>query len=277
MTKLDTLILPFTFLRMPAQQLLLVNQAGDFIFISSEDFNLLINGSLNIESQIFLDLKSKHFATDTDKETAIELLATKLRTRKGFLRSFTALHMIVVTTRCNFRCDYCHASSTSSEQKSGDMSLDTAKKVVNMIFRSPSPTIKIEFQGGEPILNWKVVRKIVEYAESLNRHAQKRLEFVLCTNLTLIDEPVLKFLKNHRVMISTSLDGPKELHDVHRVSRNGESGYDLFKQKLELARKFVVRDRCSALLTVTKSNINRLRGVVDEYLDFGFNGIFCVL
>lgn len=130
-------IFPFTFSRMPAQQLLLVNQAGEFIFISSEDFNSFINGSLDTESQTFLDLKSKHFLTDTDKETAIDLLATKLRTRKGFLRNFTALHIVVVTTRCNFCCDYCHASSTLPEQKDGDMSLDTAKKVVNMIFCSP--------------------------------------------------------------------------------------------------------------------------------------------
>jgi len=268
------LISPFTFSRMPAKQLLLVNQAGEFIFISSEDFNSFINGSLNTEGQIFLDLKSKHFVTDTDKETAIDLLATKLRTRKGFLRNFTALHMVVVTTRCNFCCDYCHASSTSPEQKSGDMSLDTAKKVVNMIFRSPSPTIKIEFQGGEPILNWNVVRKIVEHAESLNRQVQKGLEFVLCTNLTLVDESILKFLKKHQVMISTSLDGPKELHDAHRICRNGESGYELFKKKLELTRNFIGRDRCSALLSVTKSNINRLGEVVNEYLDLGFDGIF---
>jgi len=75
-------------------------------------------------------------------------------------------------------------------------------------------------------------------------------------------------------MISTSLDGPKELHDSHRLSRNGESGYGLFKEKLELARNSVGRERCSALLTVTKSNINRLREVVNEYLDLGFNGIF---
>jgi sulfatase maturation enzyme AslB (radical SAM superfamily) len=154
------------------------------------------------------------------------------------------------------------------------MSLDTAKKAVNMVFRSPSPAIKIEFQGGEPILNWRIVREIVEYAWSLNRHIKKDLEFVLCTNLTLIDESILKFLKNHRVMISTSLDGPRELHDAHRVARNGESGYDLFKEKLALARNFVGRDQCSALLTVTKSNISRLREVVDEYLDLGFNGIF---
>ena len=268
------LIFPFTFSRMPAQQVLLVNQAGEFIFISPEDFNSFINESLDTESQIFLDLKSKHFVSDTDKETAIDLLATKLRTRKAFLRNFTALHMVVVTTRCNFRCDYCHASSTTYEQQSGDMSLDTAQKIVNMIFRTPSATIKIEFQGGEPILNWKIVKKIVEQAESLNRHVQKGLEFVLCTNLTLIDECILKFLKKHRVMISTSLDGPRELHDVHRLSRSGESGYDLFKGKLELTRNLVGQNRCSALLTVTKSNINRLREVVNEYLDLGFNGIF---
>jgi len=259
---------------MPDQHLLLVNQAGEFTFIASEDFNLFINGALDIESQVFLDLKSKHFVTDTDKETLIDLLATKLRTRKGFLKNFTALHMIVVTTRCNFCCDYCHASSISPEQKSGDMSWDTAKKVVNMIFRSPSLIIKIEFQGGEPILNWDIVRKIVEYARSLNHCVKKNLEFVLCTNLTLIDKSILNFLRSHQVMISTSLDGPKRFHDMHRISRNGVSGYDLFKEKLELARNFVGRDKCSALLTVTKSNINRLRQVVDEYIALGFNDIF---
>jgi hypothetical protein len=86
------LIFPFTFHRLQHQQLLLVNQAGEFIYTSSEDFNSFINESLDTESQIFLNLKSKQFLTDTDKETAINLLATKLRTRKGFLRKFTALH-----------------------------------------------------------------------------------------------------------------------------------------------------------------------------------------
>lgn len=268
------LIFPFTFHRLPNRQLLLVSQAGEFIFISSEGFNLLLNEELDTQSQIFFDLKSRHFVTDTDKETAIDLLATKLRTRKGFLRNFTALHMIVVTTRCNFRCDYCHASSVSPEEKSGDMSWNTAQKVVDMVFFSPSPTIKIEFQGGEPILNWDVVKKIVRYAQSLNRNARKNLEFVICTNLTLVDKEILKFLKDYQVMISTSLDGPKQLHDLHRIARNGGSGYDLFKNKLEMMRSFIGQDKCSALLTVTKDNIKRLREVVDEYRALGFNDIF---
>jgi len=268
------LIFPFTFHRLPDQELLLVNQAGEFIFISSQDFDSFINGLLGTKSQIFLDLKSKHFVTDTDKQRAIDLLATKLRTRKGFLRNFTALHMIVVTTRCNFRCDYCHASSTAPEQRDGNMALGTAEKVVDMIFRSPSSTIKIEFQGGEPILNWKIVKKIVEYAQSLNRHKHKHLEFVICTNLTLVDESILKFLRRYQIAISTSLDGPKELHDMHRMSRNGQSGYDLFKEKLDLVRNVVGQDMCSALLTVTKSNVNRLRDVINEYVDLGFSGIF---
>jgi His-Xaa-Ser system radical SAM maturase HxsB len=268
------LIFPFTFRRMPDQQLLLVNQTGEFIFISSEDFSLFVNEALDNASLPFLDLKSKHFVTDTGEETPVRLLATKLRTKKGFLKNFTALHMIVITTRCNFRCDYCHASSSSHQDKSGDMSWDTALKVVNMIFRSSSPTIKIEFQGGEPILNWRVVQKIIEYALFLNRHRHKNLEFVLCTNLTLIEESILKFLKKHRVLISTSLDGPKELHDLHRVSRTGISGYNVFKDKLELSRSFVGRENVSALLTVTKSTLEQWKQVIDEYLALGFNDIF---
>lgn len=267
-------IFPFTFRRMPDRQLLLVNQGGEFLFISSEDFGLFINGALNKKSEIFLDLKSKHFLTDIDLETPINLLATKLRTKKGFLKNFTALHMIVVTTRCNFRCNYCHASSSSHQDKAGDMSWDTAFKTVNMIFNSPSQTIKIEFQGGEPLLNWKIVKKIIEYALFLNRLKRKNLEFVLCTNLTLIDESILKYLKKYRVLISTSLDGPKDLHNLHRVSRTGIDGYEIFKNKLNLCRMFIGQENISALLTVTKNTLGRWKEVIDEYLKLGFNDIF---
>jgi His-Xaa-Ser system radical SAM maturase HxsB len=134
--------------------------------------------------------------------------------------------------------------------------------------------IKIEFQGGEPLLNWEVVKHIIEYAEKLNRIASKYLEFVLCTNLTLVTEDILAYLRLHKVRISTSLDGPKPLHDLHRIKRDGNSSYDDFLRNLPLVRSVVGQDACSPLLTITRDHLPRLRSVIDEYLDKGFSGIF---
>jgi His-Xaa-Ser system radical SAM maturase HxsB len=154
------------------------------------------------------------------------------------------------------------------------MILDTAKKVVETIFQSPSPIIKIEFQGGEPLLNWDIVKFITEYASLLNIKAKRKIEFVICTNLTLLEEYMIDFIKKYNICISTSLDGTKNLHDSCRINRMGHSGYDLFKQKLQLVKEKIGVNGCSALLTVTKSNINHLQEVINEYISCGFNGIF---
>lgn len=203
------------------------------------------------------------------------MVATKLRSRKAFLRDFTALHMVVLTGYCNCNCDYCHASSEELSSLSNEnMSCSTGEKVVDMIFKTRSPSIKIEFQGGEPLVNWKTLTHIVEYAEKINQEFEKDLSFVICTNLTLMDEEKAQYCKEHKVFISSSLDGPKNLHDGHRKMRDGSSGYDQFIEKLALCRKIIGQDSCSALVTLTKDHLPRIKEVIDEYRKCGFNGVF---
>jgi len=257
-------ILPFQFKRFPHSQVLLVNSVGEFIFIGSKTFQDLINYNIQTQSRIFLDLKGKHFLTDSELSPVVDLLATKYRTKKAFLTNFTALHMIVVTLRCNHACRYCHASSEPYENTAWDMDWETARRVVEMIFMSPSPEIKIEFQGGEPLLNWDIVKGIVEYAKALNGKAKKRLEIVVCTNLTLITQDMLEYMKLHDILVSTSLDGPKDIHDKNRLLRKGDSSYDLFTKKLKLTQEFLGHDRVSALMTTSQQSLNRMGDVVDE-------------
>jgi His-Xaa-Ser system radical SAM maturase HxsB len=252
---------------------LLTNPAGEFLFLSPSDFEALIHGELATGRGIALDLESRHFIAGPSADAAVDLLATQLRTRKGFLRDFASLHMVVVTGCCNFRCDYCQASSAPPEFEGLNMSRDTARAVVDMVFQTPSPAVKIEFQGGEPLLNWPVVQHVVEYAEKVNRRCRKHLEFVLCTNLTLLESKMLAFLRHHGVMISTSLDGPRDLHNLHRISRDGSSGYDLWRDKLALVQENAVIG-CSALLTITGDHLGQLREVIDEYVNCGFDGVF---
>ncbi len=186
-------LMPFRFSPFPGNRMLVVNEVGEFIFLDRETFERLVSYDLDPGSGIFLDLKGKHFVTDTAVTPVIDLLATKYRTKREFLKSFTGLHMVVVTLRCNQRCNYCHASSQPADQQRWDMSPETAINVVHKIMESPSELIKIEFQGGEPLLNFEVVKTIVREAKRLNRKKKKNLYFVICTNLTLIDGPTLAY------------------------------------------------------------------------------------
>ena len=266
--------LPFNFKYME-DSVLLVNQAGEHLCITNEEFDNFVYDKLSIESDIYKKLKAKHFLTVPEElEQIIDLLATKLRTRKEYLVDFTSLHMIVITLRCNCLCKYCHASSVDFANKKYDMDWDVAKKTIDMIFQTPSKDIKIEYQGGEPLLNWDILKQSILYAEFLNKIAKKKVGFVICTNLMDITDEQIKFCKKHNVEISTSLDGTRELHDCNRQSRIYPSSYDAFVKNSKRVNKVLGTGGASPLLTITRSNLHKLREVIDEYVRQGHSAIF---
>lgn len=268
-------LLPFNFKKLDDKHLL-INQSGEFLILSEKEFAELTENKLNNSSEIYKTLKAKHFLSDSDEGTklAIDLLATKLRTRKAFLSEFTALHMVVVTLRCNCKCTYCQVSSVDFNKKEYDMDWNTAKKTMDMIFQSPNPVIKIEFQGGEPLLNWEIIKESVLYAEFLNKFAKKNLEFIICTNLKEISKEQIEFIKKHNIIISSSLDGLRKHHNLHRKAQDNTSSYDAFINNLKLIRAELGEDCCSALLTITKDNIKDLKEIIDHYVELGFQDIF---
>ena len=99
-------------------------------------------------------MRSRHMIRAPGEALPVELLAVKLRTRKRRLAELTALHMFVVTLRCEHTCRYCQVSRQSTAESEFDMSEETAEAALELVFRSPSPQIKIEFQGGESLLNF---------------------------------------------------------------------------------------------------------------------------
>ena len=240
----------------------------------NEDFGKLITRKLDVNSDAFLNLKSKHIVTNTDIAPIVDMLAVKYRTKKAFLNDFTSLHMVVVTLRCNSDCQYCQVTREEKNSKQCDMTIRTAKKIVDLIFKSPSSNIKIEFQGGEPILNYSIVKYIVKYAKKLNKKYKKQLEFVICTNLTLSDKAIFRFFKKHNVYISTSLDGPKELHDKNRILQDGKGSYDIVINRINEARSVMGEDGVDALMTTTNLSLKYSKEIVDEYIKRGFHGIF---
>lgn len=267
-------LLPFQFGRFKDDEYLAVNESGEFHFLTRDDLESLIKGKMPAGNPQFDELRSKQFIATGDLAGTLDMVATRYRTRKNFIANFTSLHMMVLTVRCNQDCQYCQVSAESDEAYQYDMSPEVAGKAVEVAFMSPSRFIKIEFQGGEPTLNWDALTRAVRKAEELNKTHKKVLEFVVCTNLTGISREKLEFLRDHSVCVSTSLDGPRVLHDKNRILRKGGGTYDTFIANLQQARDICGENYVSALMTTTTDNIDRLKDVVDEYVCLGFRGVF---
>jgi His-Xaa-Ser system radical SAM maturase HxsB len=266
-------LLPFRFSRLAGTEYVLTNEAGQFLVLDRPTIEELVRHRLDPTSPVYQDLKGGHFLIDADSSVAIDLLSLKVRTKMRRLADFTALHIFVVSLRCEHSCPYCQVSRRTDDKVAFDMSWEVAQRSLELVFRSPSPAIKIEFQGGEPLLNFPLIERIVVEAKRLNEQAGKQLAFVIATNLALLDENVLAFCRAHAIYLSTSLDGPRDLHNQNRPRPGGDS-YERTINGIKAARAALGRDRVSALMTSTNASLGRVRDIIDEYLRQGFDSIF---
>jgi His-Xaa-Ser system radical SAM maturase HxsB len=161
-----------------------------------------------------------------------------------------------------------------------DMSKETAEKTVDFIFRTTSPFVTIEFQGGEPLVNFEVVKHLIEYALEKNKTAAKELEFTMVTNMSLMDDDKLAYLIDHKVQLCTSIDGPPDLHDGQRKLPT-LSAYDASSAWIEkINATYVARGldptlyHVEALLTTTRATLPRWKEVVDTYVALGCRALF---
>ncbi|MGM5483867.1 MAG: His-Xaa-Ser system radical SAM maturase HxsB [Nanobdellota archaeon] len=254
-------------------------KVGDKIFVSSESGKYVILDEDNFHKLKDNKIESKNYFLKNNiilNEKNIQDEVESYRKRKEFLFQGTSLHIVVVTLRCNMSCVYCHASSKQCKSKEFDMDKNTAKKTVDFIFKSPSESITIELQGGEPLLNWDVMKYIIEYAEEKNKTAKKNLEVTLVSNFILMDDEKMEYLLKHNVGICTSLDGPKELHN-HNRRWMGKDNYNIvtywIKKINENYSKKSIKKQVSALTTITKESLKYPKEIIDEYVKLGLKTI----
>ena len=207
------------------------------------------------------------------ERASLQLLALRLRSRMAFLREPTPLHIFVVTLRCEHSCPYCQVSRRSADRNRYDMSDETAMRALDVALSAPAKSIKIEFQGGEPLLNFDLIRTIVAAANAQAAARGKHVEFVIASNLALLTDEVLAFCEENSVLLSTSLDGPADLHNRNRP-RPGGNSHTLAVAGIRRAQELLGRDRVGALMTTTEASLDRVEEIVDEYLKLGLDGIF---
>lgn len=266
-------LLPFRFAKIDSCSYCLINELGDYYFVSLEELNDLVEKRLTSKDALYRELRTKHFIVDDTTQGLLDSYITKLRTKKIFITGFTKLHMIVPTLRCNHSCPYCQVSRVSVDKQRYDMNNETAKNTINMILRTPTPHITVEIQGGEPLLNFPIIQYIIEYLDDNKEKFNKHIEFVVCTNLSAISDDMLTFFKCHNVSISSSLDGPAFLHDANRPKEKRDS-HALFCENLKRARDVLGPNGVAVLMTTTRESLSYAKEIIDEYLRLDFKSIF---
>lgn len=216
-------------------------------------------------SEIFELFKlEKLFSKDSYKELA----------REEKLRSPIKSLCLNVAHDCNLRCSYCFASEGDFGCGRELMPLETAKKSVDFLIEHSGKikNLEMDFFGGEPLMNWNVVKETVKYARSLEKKYNKNFRFTLTTNGILLDDEKIDFINEEIYDVVLSLDGRKEINDKYRITKTKKGSYDIVLPKFQklISRRgnksYYVRG------TYTKDNLDFMKDVMHLY-DLGFKNI----
>ena len=168
-------------------------------------------------------------------EDNFEPMAGELKAKTSGVIKALCLH---IAHTCNLNCSYCFASQGKYHGERALMSFEVGKRALDFLIENSGTrrNLEVDFFGGEPLMNFDVVKKLVEYARSIEKEKGKNFRFTLTTNGVLVDDDVIDFANKEMSNVVLSLDGRKEVHDRYRVDYQGRGSYDTIVPKFQ---KFV--------------------------------------
>ena len=161
-----------------------------------------------------------------------EPLAGNFKAKSGNVVKALCLH---VAHTCNLNCSYCFASQGKYHGERALMSFEVGKQALDFLMNNSGTrhNLEVDFFGGEPLMNWDVVKQLVAYARSVEKERGKNFRFTLTTNGVLIDDDVIDFANKEMSNVVLSLDGRKEIHDATRVDYRGQGSYEKIVPKFQ--------------------------------------------
>jgi len=201
-------------------------------------------------------------------EDTFEAIAGELKEKTAGVVKALCLH---VAHTCNLNCEYCFASQGKYNGERAVMSFETGKRALDFLVENSGTrrNLEVDFFGGEPLMNWDVVKKLVLYARSIEKQHNKNFRFTLTTNGVLIDDEVIEFANREMSNVVLSLDGRKEIHDAYRVDYNGNGSWEKIVPKFQ---RFVEKRGNKDYYirgTFTHANPDFLKDI-EVMLDLGF-------
>ncbi len=244
-----------------------------------------VRASAASSEQVVPDLLASGFAAPDIAETVEELFQLRaLRDAKGFENivqeppaDFPLQTLVMnVTNQCNLSCQYCYEFGedkvATPEGKAKFMDWETAKQSADYLIRESADrkSIHITFFGGETLMNFPLLKRVVAYATEECAKLGKKIDFSLTTNATLLTPSVIEFIAENSIGVTVSIDGPKATNDQFRVFSNGRGSYDIIVPKI---RELLARHRSrpvSARVTLTTPDVDVLGVYRHLKHDLGF-------
>lgn len=199
-------------------------------FRKLQDLNLSENVLAEAFEEIFKAVKDEHILS---AQTVTSLTGPQVTHLEQKLQKNVQAVTLEITQKCNLRCKYCIYGDGHTDYRNfgtEDMSLDVALKAVDFLLEhGTDDVLYVGFYGGEPLLRWDIIKKVVEYTKSKHDN----MYFSMTSNMVLLNEEIAEFIaqtKHFTVMMS--LDGPQNMHDANRVFPDGEGSFEKAMQGL---------------------------------------------
>lgn len=176
-----------------------------------------------------------------------------------------------VAHTCNLNCEYCFAGQGKYHGKDAIMSFEVGKQALDFLVKNSGTrkNLEVDFFGGEPLVNFDVVKQLVKYARSIEKETGKHFRFTLTTNGMLLDDDVIDFLNKEMNNVVLSLDGRKEINDAKRKKINGEGSYDIIVPKFQNFVKKRGNKEYYMRGTFTRNNLDFTKDIF-HMADLGF-------
>lgn len=265
-------LLPFGIHRLDSNTVVAVSMAGDHAFLSQPELLTLVGAPENLALDKRAELQSKYFLMNTHSLGSTGLLRSRIAARKETVLAGHSLHIFVPTLQCEHSCQYCQVSRRleDSGHSMTDAQVDAA---CDTVFQSSANSLTVEFQGGDPLLRFDLIQRAVNRIQLLNKHFERRIRFVITSTLHQLTPSMCEYLRDNHIYLSTSIDGPAELHNKNRPLPSRDA-HARTVAGIELARSFMGSEAVAALMTTTRTSLAYPEAIVDEYVRLGFGEIF---
>ncbi|EPX76427.1 His-Xaa-Ser system radical SAM maturase HxsB [Salipiger mucosus] len=256
---------PLRFRDLDDRRTLLADETGAYFLADGDFVDRYARDALTLPDERFL--RERGHAFDRTGDLAHTAFLTRW-SRRQHVGGGLAYVILIPTLRCDLKCSYCQVSRAPFASKGFDWDEETLERVLGFLDTLPVEEIQIEFQGGEPFLRLDHLEAVATFA----RRRFRNVRFVVCTNLQNLDDDILAFLAHDDVLISTSLDGP---HQVHTRNRTGDTELTrTFHRNLERVIDLVGPDRVSALPTIDLEDPPDPEALISAYEAFGFTSLY---
>ncbi len=257
-----------------------VGEGKDFTSEELEDLELLCKvKEMVMKSQVFTEKEIEEVYADIKELTSAGYLYTKdeyedyigeVKKRKTVVKAM-CLH---IAHDCNLACRYCFAEEGEYHGRKALMTYEVGTKALDYLIANSGQrrNLEVDFFGGEPLMNWQVVKDLVAYGRAQEEKFNKKFRFTLTTNGVLLNDDIQEFANREMDNVVLSLDGRKEVNDLMRPFRNGKGSYDLIVPKFQKLAESRNQDQYYIRGTFTKNNLDFTKDVL-EFADLGFKQI----